>query len=377
MKTLLSFAAALFIVGLLPTAADAAVEIELSDVDPIAYAGDLVDITDQIDTSGKPEEDMNLFIYSTSSINEGTEITLTYEMTGTEGTDVSSGPLVVMMAGAYFQEPNVGYIFEYDEETEVGTVTMPIVISTLYDNEGSLQEALGISFMTTVYEVGQGGPTEEARGTYLATNTLQHEMIPAMPDNPTFGFSITGPQGSTGFLHFKITEATVDVIGAPVEDLAVFDGDSQASLGIEATDDGGALVAINYDLRTSSTKTGASIVSAVGSAPKMVTKSFTAGEKLTLSIAAKKSRIVRKKYTKIYGWHKSGQKGKTIQLYKKNKGKKKYKKVKQTKTKKNGYYKFSLKLKKVGSYAYKVKYVDQAKDTTTWSTKQKIKVLSN
>ncbi|MDP3970193.1 MAG: hypothetical protein Q8P90_00670 [bacterium] len=191
-------------------------------------------------------------------------------------------------------------------------------------------------------DAGNGLPSEMI-GTTMATNTDTWNIIPPDENDANFGFELSGPAGSTVNFYMFIPQAVIDLLSSysdttlNIEDLAVSLNDEQATLAVtENTERGGADVDISVLM--SETKTVISSLSASTAAT-----SITVARKKPVSIAATKGTIKKGKYTKIFGWIRSGKKDKRVTLWKKVKGTDTFVKFKSLRTNKKGKYSHRMK----------------------------------
>jgi hypothetical protein len=203
-------------------------------------------------------------------------------------------------------------------------------------------------------ELGQDGPTTEFAGGWMSTNLQDWQMIPPSPGNPAFGYELSGPEGETGYFHMFIPQATIDLlselegIDLSIDDLAVFEDDEQSSISVSEYDTGvytGALININVTFTEDATTTETLSTN--------VTKKLTVAKQEALSITAQKSSLKKNKTAHLFGWLKSGKKGKAITLWRKLNGASKYKKIDTGTTLKDGYYEFDSVVKKTAKYKVK------------------------
>ena len=242
-----------------------------------------------------------------------------------------------------------------------GTVTINLDPVGLIDSDMEIPDGYAVNALNIIYPVEQGeeGPTVEATGMSLGTNLTNWQMFPPSEDDISFGWSLTGPKGETGFMQMFMADATVDFLsqinGSPltVDDLAVFDGDNQATASVTEAE-GGLLTDINVVFRENSLKVSPNSLSS-----DTVTKNLKVSEKLTLSSAFKRYNPRKNKQVNFFGFHKASKKNKKIKISKKTKtGNKwgKWKKIKTVRTNKNGKYVHKFTAKKKGAFKFRAKY---------------------
>ncbi|EKD79310.1 MAG: hypothetical protein ACD_41C00103G0002 [uncultured bacterium] len=203
-------------------------------------------------------------------------------------------------------------------------------------------------------EAGENGPPEEMKGFWLSTNVEGWELIPPSPEQatPAFGFSLTGPVGDTGFMTVFMPDGIKDLLseytGQDLEwsDMAVFDGDNQASLGISEVA-GGALFELTMVFTESVTVTPSA-------KNTTVTKTLTVQEQQPISLASNKTELNKGKQFRLYGWLKNGKQNRTVTVWRKQAGEKTYTKVDTLTTGEDGYFNATYKGRKTSRY--RVKY---------------------
>ncbi|OGY80442.1 MAG: hypothetical protein A3E60_05280 [Candidatus Kerfeldbacteria bacterium RIFCSPHIGHO2_12_FULL_42_13] len=326
-----------------------AFEAELVDITPEAQ-----DISDQLGGGDIPEN-IALFGFITTI---DTAYTATFS--------VSECPVMVVTPGADLSEDD-----SWSCDTDSKELIVPFTAKELLDVDKDLPEgstSTMIAFAPAT-EPGTDGPPEEMRGGWMSTNISEWELIPPSEDAPYFGYKLTGPEGTEGFFHMFIPNAIIELLSEfsgkelIVEDLAVFNGDAQASMEIEEVT-GGALVKINLTFASNST-----VIESQGS--KSITKELTVREQLDVSLAAKKTSLKQGEKTTIYGWAKDAKKGEKVVIYRKLKGQKKFTKFMVVKTDKNGY--FSKKLNPAKTATYRAEYKKEKSDTVEIVVKSKKK----
>lgn len=196
-------------------------------------------------------------------------------------------------------------------------------------------------------------PKEQIKGMYVSTNAYEWEMIPPKPEDksPKFGYEITGKDGlKNGFFKMYMPKALLDLMHVKPSELAGFiDGDQYAA-EVSKMPDGGALISLTLSFST---------------------KRVEAGKALPLSLAVSKTTIKKGKKTSLFGWLGTKKKGKTVHLYKKEKGKRVWTLLTTLKTKKQGYFKKTLVLQKTTKF--KAKWINK-KGKKVWSPVKTVKV---
>jgi hypothetical protein len=335
--------ALVFVAAPLPTEAASAT---LDSMTPTA-----TDMSDMLD--GLPE-DVEGFLQVPTVTTEGTVYTGVFS--------VSEEPLSVVTVGGKIVDS-----WEYDAMT--GKVTVEIrYTGGLIDPTGNPMDAFMVALMFTPTDPTQG-PPEEAQGMWMSTNLMEWEIIPPSPQNPQFGFELSGPAGYQGYFQMFLPNAVLDLMsqmtGKTLEasDLAVFVDDGQASLGIEQLADG-ILIDISVTFKDENTQVSAA-------AGDNVTKSIATGEKLPLSLQARKGIIKQGKTAKLYGWVKSGKKGKTVTIWRKRPTDDEFVKRDAVTTKKDGYYEYEFTARKTAKWRSKFK---KANGTIVKSLAEQVKV---
>lgn len=266
---------------------------------------------------------------------------------------VDEQPAMVVTPGASIAVDNQP---TYDATTGEYVVTFTAT-GVKGDDSKELPEGQEMSIIALSGAVAEGedGPPAEMRGGWMSTNIQEWEMIPPSPEQIAFGYNLTGPAGETGFLHMFIPGTLIDLLSVysgqelAVEDLAVFNGDEQASLAVTEVD-GGAYIDINVVFVEEAT----TVLSSEGDSS--VRKEITVAEQLPVSLTASKMTVSKGKPVNLYGWLENQMKNQTVTLWRKLKNEDKYVKWKTLSTKADGYFKARFVAKKTGSY--KVKYKD-------------------
>lgn len=271
---------------------------------------------------------------------------------------VDEAPAVVINIGGDMAQDQP---WVYDEAA--GTLTVVFTSTGIKQTSDDSPDNAAIIAVVPPVEIGEDGPPVEMTGAWLNTNVQDWELIPPSPDNIAFGFSLTGPTGETGFFHMFMPDTMVELLSElsgedlTIEDLAVFNGDDQSSMSITEVE-GGAYIDINVTFSeavvTPSAKNGS------------VTKSITIQEQLPISLAANKT-TVRSGGSKahLFGWIKSGQKGKTIEVWRKVKGADSFTKWKHVKTDQNGRYEVEFTASQTAFYKVKSRAAGKIKTSST------------
>lgn len=299
--------------------------------DLVSITPDATDMTDQLQGGGAPA---------------GVAL---FGWLGTVDTDytavfsVDESPAMIVSPGADLSTDNA---WSYD--ADAGTVTVNFTLKGLIgSDEFPIPDGMGMTIVALVPSSDDGsGPPVEMTGGWFATNLQSWEIVPPSPENVAFGFNLTGPSGETGYFHMFMPTSLIDLMGQmrgenlTVDDLAVFNGDYQSSMSVtEVT--GGAYIDINVTFNDTSTTV---------SATSDVTKSITAAPRLALSLAAKKTSITSGSKAKLYGWINKNKANKTVEIWSKASGAKKFTKLTSVKTDDTGYFYSNQKLKKTTKF---------------------------
>lgn len=281
---------------------------------------------------------------------------------------VDEEPAMVVAPGA---DLSLETPWTYDADAQ--TITVPFTAKTMIggDMPEQMPEGMSVSIiaMVPVVPEGEDGPPEAMKTGWMATNLQQWELIPPTPDTPYFGYQLTGPEGKQGFFHMFIPDAVVELMSQmagktiTIDELAVFNGDQQASLAIEEVE-GGAFVSIKVVFSKTENTVIATSVNAQASSAN-VTKTITVRPQQTVSMTAKKTTLKKGKDLELFGWLKNGKKDQSVIIYQKKSGEKKFTVLKTVKTKKDGYY--ALKINAENTATYKAKY--QTKESSTLQVK--------
>ena len=283
----------------MPVATSAA---EILTVTPTPYQ----DITDQFvkDEGEGSEGTAGAWIFEAN-----TDVEVVYK-----ADTAAEDPAVVVNSGGRM----TGWVNNGDGTTTINFKSVGFLDSDMELPKGYTASTLNI---IPAVEQGEGGPTVEATGMWMATNLTEWRMDPPSETDISFGWSLTGPKGETGFMQMFMADATVDFLGSikgsplTVDDLAVFDGENQATASVSEVT-GGLLTDINVVFQENSLN-----ITPNALASDSVTKNLTVGEKLILSSALNKYRPRKLRTVKFFGFHKKSQKGKKIKIYKKIKKK--------------------------------------------------------
>ncbi len=308
-----------------------------------AFSGELVSITpeplqDVSDMVGDVPE--NILVYAWL-LEEGTDYTVV--------ASVSEEPAVVITPGG-----DISLDTPWSYDADAGTVTVMFTATGLKQvgNDTGPDNA-GLLAIVPPVPMGEDGPPAEMTGTWMATNVQEWELIPPSEESISFGFSLTGPAGETGFFHMFMPDAIIELMSEysgqelTVQDLAVFNGDNQSSMSITEVD-GGAYIDINVTF--SSTTISATAKGDNGG----VTKEITVREQLPVSIAAAKTSVKEGKDARLFGWVKNGKKGQKVQVWRKQEGESEFTKWETAKIKKGGAY--ELEFTPEATATYRVKY---------------------
>lgn len=292
---------------------------ELQSMTPSAQ-----DITDQIpDDQQGPPEGVAFFVFLGEP---GIEYAAVFS--------VDSEPAMVVTPGA---DVSLTKRWSYNDEDKTITVNI-----TGKGFAKGIQEDMPegkIVFIVAIVPIapeGTDGPPEAMKGGWMSMNLEEWELIPPHEGASMFGFKLTGPEGSSGFFRMFIPTSLIDLLSQfsghaiPIQDLAVFQGNEQASMEIRAVDNGAY---IDIAVAFSSDSIGVSTMK-----QKTITKQITVREQLPISLVAKKATVKKNKPIELYGWIKNGKSKQSVIVMRKAKGEKKYQTWKTTTTKKNGYF---------------------------------------
>jgi len=256
------------------------------------------------------------------------------------------------------------YTFECDvTEQPASVVILPAKINAMTYN--SVTGKLSVNFThipyiegsnvpappgTTTFSIalvpagnGLSGIPIQMKGSWMATNVPPAgvdpsgaggwELLPPTPDSPFFGYRINGPAGSTGIFRMFIPEAMRELLEwlmnqqsqTPVtlnwEDLAVYNNNQQAAMGITPQVGGGALV----DIRVSFDEGAIEVVPGTEGAllslrhgyagsSAGVDKRLTVGVAQPLSLTADDLTPAKNSSVKLFGWVKNCVQGAFVKL---------------------------------------------------------------
>lgn len=252
----------------------------------------------------------------------------------------------------------------YDAAT--GTYTVQFVPSGMKQpTDSDSPENVAIIALVGVADntAGEDGPPAEMTGFWLSTNVQNWALIPPSPDQatPAFGYSLTGPIGETGSMTVFMPDGIKNLLSTysgqtlTWADLAVFDGDNQASLDITKVT-GGAVFDLNVIFSESATTTPSAKTTTV-------TKTLTVQKQLPISLVASKTELNKGKQFSLYGWLKNGKQNQTITVWQKKSGDSNYTKIDTLTTAAAGYYTQTYTAKTTAKY--KVKYHKNGKTITS------------
>ena len=181
---------------------------------------------------------------------------------------------------------------------------------------------------------------------------------PSGPGDAQFGVILSGPSGTSGFFKMKFPAGMLELMSTmsgktiDASNLAVFVDNDQASTTVTATEDGGVLMDIQVTFAEGSTDT-----LALSPLAANVSKEIVAKEQLPLSSAFLSSSVKQTERASLYGWKKSSYANKSVKIYRKKAGTKKFALVDTVMTDDDGYYEYNFKAKKLqlknGSYVFK------------------------
>lgn len=344
LRRLITLAASLAAAGWFMPLASHAFTAELVSITPEA-----TDISDQMERGDAPDT-IQLFGWLTE---EDVEYTAVFS--------VDEEPAVAVTPGGDVSLDNRPV---YD--ADAGTYTITFTATGFIEGiDKDMPEGMVVSVMGLVGAVplGEDGPPEQMRGAWFSTNLEEWELIPPSEGNVAFGFKLTGPTGSTGFFRMFMPQGIIDLLSEfsgkelTIEELAVFNGDEQASLAISEVE-GGAYIDINVTFTE-----GLSTVTEP-EAEGSVTKEIVVSEQLAISLAASKDTVKAGQEVRLYGWLKNGKANQDVTLWRKQKGEDNYVRWNKTlKTKKDGYFVVRFTARKTADY--KVTYRSGGKKMTS------------
>lgn len=265
-----------------------------------------------LDGTVPPQEGVELYIYATA----GTDVTYTAECDATENpASVVVLPATVTSVDYNSTTKKVTIVFVNKNYIEGSNVPAPPGTTTF-----------SIALVSAVAD-GQDGPPAAMAGSWMATNIPPvgvdpsgaggWELIPPSEDDPFFGYTLNGPDGSTGFFKMFIPDSMLqyveDLINqespTPVDltwdDMAVFNDNQQASLEFTEVA-GGVLVDIfllfEQGANTFPDSDTEEAVVAAAQSGGGVNKSVTVGEAADVSLAADDSKPSKRQTVKLFGW---------------------------------------------------------------------------
>lgn len=312
--------------------------------------------------SPTPEEDISSMVGDAPELVEvfgwiidGADIDDAVEYTAVFTVDEEPAGVIVPGSEMSIDTPAV-----YDEVAGTYTVHfVPVGMEQPTDSESPENVVIAALVGVADIDAGEDGPPEEMKGFWLSTNVQDWALIPPSPEQatPAFGFSLTGPVGEIGVMKVFMPDGIRDLLseysGQDLEwaDMAVFDGDDQASLGITEVA-GGALFELNVVFSETA------VVTPSGK-KTTVTKTLTVQERLPISLAANKTELNKGKQFRLYGWLKNGKKNQTVTVWRKLTGENNYTKVDTLTSETDGYFKKKYTARKTAKY--KVKYRNNGK----------------
>lgn len=177
------------------------------------------------------------------------------------------------------------------------------------------------------------GPPREARGTYMSTDILSWCVAPPKPGVGTFGFKLSGPKGTEGFFKMYVPPPLVQLLAQQQgrgsftpDDLAIFNGSSEASVDVTPAGGGGVLINIKTTFDSNSTivtprsgslqRNRVSVPHTAQASTEQVTKFLKLGEREPLSLAPNKFKLTGSSVT-LYGFvtDKDQLAGQTVKLF--------------------------------------------------------------
>lgn len=342
MKKWLSFLPSLLLAGVffMPTLTKAATAT-LESVSPSSIA----DISDQVAVSDI--EDLLLLGYDYGDgVAMGTDYTLVYALTGT-AFQLSNGPAIILGAGADITS------WSYDATTQKLTINLKTASFAASVPEWDSVFIIGIEFPVENYDPSLPGIPAGMTGMSISTTVMGWSVAPPFEGYPYIGVTLSGAENTSVFFHMYIPESTIDYLSElagkelTVNDLAVFVDSYQASMNISEINNG-AYIDIDITFTTGNTQTAQARYATDDIV--YIDKYIETGEQAPLSLAATKTSISQGARTRLYGWLSSGRKNKTITIYRKLQGEKKYKLFKEAVTEEGGYFKLKLRLQKTAKY---------------------------
>lgn len=341
-----------------PLAAQASSTIQLLTVSPDA---------EQIDTSQmQPPESVQLFAFEGTV---GQEYDLQFSST-------ESPAVVIGINGDMTVEQN----WSYDETTDIISVHLQYTGPTARsedaqdrqpsaEEENPMAKAFMLAFVFAVEE-GEDGPPAEMIGSWFTTNVQNWELVPPSPENPAFGYKLSGQPGTQGYFHMFIPDSMITLLGEmsgkelTVSDLAVFNGDDQSSLAVTAVE-GGAMVEINVIFKETLNAVKRDPSSGHDNTSSLITKEITVQEQLPVSLTPNLSAVKRGKAVQLYGWVANGQPKTEVTIWKKLAHESEFTVVKKLRTKKNGLFKMKFKPKATATYKATYENLSSPQQTVT------------
>lgn len=291
--------------------------------------------------------------------------------------NVSAQPAMVVMMAADIQS------WSYDEFTQKVTVHFKHVGFVPGAQDPFAPDSIfNIAFVWPAENESDDAPPAAMIGCYMSTDIVQWELI--LPDDESLdeddfgvGFKLYGPEGQTGFFRMFIPQTMIDymktllgVDALPVDDLAIFNDEKQASLDITEVA-GGIYVSVNVlfsDLDfifeeedDSQYFLKSSLSSSYFAESDDVSKKITVNKQLPISITTNSKKVIKNDQASISGWLDNASGGENIDLLRKKKGETKYKKWKKAQgivTDSSGYFNYSFTAKKTARYKFKYKPED-------------------
>lgn len=138
------------------------------------------------------------------------------------------------------------------------------------------------------------GPPLESAGTFMSTNVAEWCVIPPTADQPFSGYMVRAKSAKTGYIKHKISPTLVKLLSLlsgrdlTRDDVAIFNGDVEASKSVTATDDGGLLISVQVSFNKNSTVIAPitrGLRRGVSTKAATSTKTITTSEEEDLSLA--------------------------------------------------------------------------------------------
>lgn len=237
---------------------------------------------------------------------------------------VEECPVLTLSLGGYMTEDSNWSCDEDELEVTMNVTYTDFVSGAFQSDEGDgdeTEEYILVLALTYAAEVDGQGPGESETGMFMSTNVNQWQMTPPSPDDISFGFSLTGPEGAEGYFTMFMPQGTIDNLSdlsgeeLTASDLAVFNDGEQASLDVTEVD-GGAMIEINVVFEESDTSFEEFDTSAFSttSGSGTVTKTITAAEQLPITLAATQTTAKKGKRVYLYGWVKGAEKNEKVRV---------------------------------------------------------------